>query len=180
MRRREALAGAASLGVLGTAGAAAAFGVPWLSDDGEHRHDPVTLSTIDAPGSEAGEVTVPVEGQVTFVDLFATTCTICEGQMSDLREASERVDDDVAFVSITNESENVADDDRVAEWWDDHGGAWTVARDPTSDVVVHYGAGTPRGIVFDEAGRVHWEEGGAKTADEVVEQIERVQDDGFL
>jgi len=66
MRRREVLAGLGSVGVVAGAGAVAAFGVPSFDDDSDgssglvgRQHEPYEIETVDAPGSEAGTVTVP-------------------------------------------------------------------------------------------------------------------------
>lgn len=178
MRRRELLAGIGSIGVLGTAGTAAVYGVPSIpgltGDEGERRHDPVPIQTLDAPGSESGEISVPNERQVMFVDLFATDCIPCRDQMPELREAHDRIGDEVQFVSVTNESEDVVTDEDVADWWNEYDGNWTVGRDTMSDLIVHYGAATPIAIAFDSDGRLHWEESGKKTADTIVTELEAV------
>ncbi|MFU8867363.1 TlpA family protein disulfide reductase [Natronococcus sp.] len=172
MRRREVLAGVASAGTLAGAGALAVYGLP--GDDEEPRHDPVTIDTIEATGSSEGTVQIPDEGSVTFVDLFATTCGICKEQMPALGEAYDRVGDDVTFVSITNENEDQVPDAEIADWWDEYDGHWPVGRDGTSDLIVHYGSGTPIGVLFDSDGIVRWEEGGRKESDEIVSRIEDV------
>jgi len=81
MRRREVLAGLGSVGVVAGAGAVAAFGVPSFDDDSDgssglvgRQHEPYEIETVDAPGSEAGTVTVPAPDQPTFIDFFATWC----------------------------------------------------------------------------------------------------------
>lgn len=181
MRRREVLAGIGSLGALGGAGALAVTGVPsgLMSDGSEdnRRHDPIEIETVDATGSEAGTQLVPADGEVTFVDLFATTCDICKDQMPELGDAADRVGDDVTFISITNEDEKQVSDAELADWWDEYGGRWQLGRDPTSELIVHYGTSTPIGIVFDSDGRVQWEESGRKTSDEIVSRIEDVLED---
>lgn len=182
MRRRDFLAGLGSVGVLASAGAAAVYGVPSVSellgdDEGEMRHDPVSIQTLEATGSESGVITVPDQNQVTFVDLFATDCSPCQAQMPDLREAHDRLGDDVQFISVTNQSEEVVDDDDIAEWWDEYDANWTVGRDSTSDLIVHYGAGTPIGLAFDSAGYLRWEESGQKTTDQIVTELEAILED---
>lgn len=179
MRRREALAGVASVGTLAGAGALAVFGVPsgLLSDDsdGERRHDPIEIETVEATGSEAGTQLVPADGEVTFVDLFATTCDVCQDQMPALGEAADRVGDDVTFISITNETADQVPDDDLVDWWDEYDGRWQLGRDPTSELIVHYGTATPIAVLFDRDGRVQWEESGRKSSDEIVSRIEDVR-----
>lgn len=174
------LAGVASVGTLAGAGAYAVYGLPGVSssgrsDDGpDVRHDPIEIETVEATGSSAGAQRVPAEGSVTFVDLFATTCSSCMKQMPELGAAYDRVGDDVTFISITNESEEQVSDAELAEWWDEYDGRWQVGRDPTSELIVHYGTATPIGILFDANGAVRWEESGRKTDDEIVSRIEDV------
>lgn len=179
MRRRDLLAGVGSVGALFGAGAAAYYGLPSVSsllgeDGDEPRHDPVPVQTVEATGSEAGEVTIPNEADVTFVDLFATDCVPCQEQMPALAAAHDRFGDDVFFVSITNQSEEMVSDEALADWWDEYDADWTVGRDSSADLIAHYGMGTPIGIVFDSDGRVRWEEQGRKTEAEIAEQLEDV------
>jgi len=188
MRRRDLLAGLGSVGVLGAAGLVAVGGVPsgGRSDDsaggdgGGDEPEPVTIETIEAPGSRDGTVTIPATGEPTFVDFFATWCNPCETQMPDLAAANERVGDEVLFVSVTIEP--VGDDiseDHVVEWWDDHGGDWLMGADPTTELWAQYSSpGIPHAVALDAEGRVRWSESGAKTADELVAGIERALPDG--
>jgi thiol-disulfide isomerase/thioredoxin len=177
MRRRDVLAGVASAGTLAGAGAVAVYGLPsgLGNDEGEEPlHDPLDVSTIEATGSDDGSQLIPAEGTVTFVDLFATTCTTCMSQMPDLGEAYDRVGDDVVYISITNEGEEQVPDAEVAEWWDEYDGRWQVGRDPDSELIVNYGTATPIGVLFDADGNVRWEDAGRKTSDEIVSRIEDV------
>lgn len=182
MRRRDLLAGIGSAGVLAGGGAIAVFGIPSLdpSDgDGEtNRGAPVELETADAPGSEVGSIVVPDPNLVTFVDFFATWCTPCKRQMPALAEANSRigVSDDVQFASIT--SERVGPDGQLteaelAEWWDEHGGEWTIGLDPMAELEVRYeGTPYPKAVVIDTNGRVVWSHQGVTDADTIVEGIE--------
>lgn len=175
MHRREVLAGIGAAGLIGVAGTAHVVGVPFGSREGEApAHDPVTVQGVAATGSEATEFTIPDPDRPTFVDLFATTCTVCQAQMPELREASDALPD-VAFVSVTAELPRIVDDESVAAWWDEYDGNWQVARDTSYDFVRHYSRATPTAVLFDADGLLHWEETGAKTADEIIAKIEAVQ-----
>lgn len=173
MRRRELLAGVGSVGILGGAAAVALGGLPSAdgTDGDQPTRDPMSVETLDAPGSEAGTVDVPATGEPTFVDFFATWCDPCVAQMPALAEANERIGDDVVFLSVTAEG---LSDNEIIEWWERHNGGWLLARDPTAELTARYNSpGVPYGVAIDAAGTVQWSEPGAKTADELVAGIER-------
>ncbi|PCR91054.1 TlpA family protein disulfide reductase [Natrinema ejinorense] len=173
MRRRDLLAGVGSLAVIGGAGAVAIQGMP--SFLGKPTVDPYTIETIDARGSEAGEVRVPATDRPTFVDFFGTWCAPCAKQMPALVEAHERLGDDVLFMSVTNENVGGSvTEAEVADWWADHDGNWTVGIDPTAELSAEYSiGGVPYAVAIDADGRIQWSEGGRKSADELVDGIER-------
>jgi hypothetical protein len=173
MKRREALAGLGALGVLG-AGGAVAFGVTDRFDSEGDRIDPLELPRIDAPGSPPGTETVPEAGRVTYLSLFATWCTICQRKMGPLGEAAVAVDDDVQFVSVTNEPVGqTVERDEVAQWWVDHDGTWPVAYDEGLELSRRVDApGVPYSIVIDADNRVTWSEGGYQEAEAIVDHIE--------
>ena len=170
MRRRELVAGLGSLGLLGTAGLAYVGRLP--STDQTESFDPVAIRTVEAAGSAEGELTLPAEGGVTFVDLFATTCRVCQAQMPALGEAAEQVGPDVTFVSLTREADGQVSDEHLAQWWADHDGHWTVGRDESWSFVRHFTPATPTAVVFDPAGRLVAEETGRKSADEILALID--------
>ncbi|RKD97323.1 TlpA family protein disulfide reductase [Halopiger aswanensis] len=183
MHRRDLLTGLGSAGVLAGAGAVAVYGLPSVdeltgeaeSDDEEEPADPLELETIDAPGSEPGEMLVPEPGRPTFIDLFATWCSPCEKQMPALADAHERVaDTDVQFVSVTNEG---ISHDELAAWWEEHDGSWPIAVDPAAELSARYlESGYPTAVTIDASGRVLWADDGVKSADELVGKIEAAID----
>jgi len=180
VRRRHLLAGLASVGVLGGAGAVATSTVPAaLTGEGTSEAiEPVTIQTIDAPGSRDGEVTVPANGRPTFVDFFGTYCSPCIEQMPDLGDAADRVGDEVLFVSVTNEAVGRAmPEEQLVNWWEKHNGDWLVAADVTAELAGKFSiSGYPTAIVLDATGRVTWRGSGAHTADEIVAGIETALD----
>jgi len=170
MRRRDLLAGVGSVAVLG-GGAAVAFGVVG-SDDGSVV-EPIELETIDAEGSATGTVTVPERGEVTFVELFATWCTVCESMMPELAAAHGAIDGDVQFLSVTNEplGDTVTRED-VANWWRHHGGTWTVAADRDLELTHRLEAsGVPYSFVLDARNRIVWRHRGRTSAETVRAEI---------
>lgn len=153
MNRREAIAGVASLGVVGVGGAVAFRSR--LFDGGE-RIDPVGIETIDAPGSEAGTALIPDADRPTVVEFFATWCTVCARMMPDIAAVEADLGDDVWFVSVTNEpiGHTVSRED-VRAWWREHGGEWTVGYDTDLDLTRALDlSDTPTTILLDPNGRV--------------------------
>lgn len=189
MRRRDVLASVASLGIVGSAGVLAIGGPlsfdgtddPESPDDaGSTAADPITIETINAPGSKAGEVRVPAADRATFVDFFGTWCPPCIEQMPALAEANDRIGDDVLFLSVTSEAVGSSvTEDELVNWWDEHGGSWLLGLDPTAELTARYlDSGYPSAVAIDGDGRVQWSDSGVKTADELVDGIERALEAG--
>lgn len=184
MRRRELLAGIGSLGALGGAGLIALRGLPSVGEEpsdpeGEEPPEPLTIETVDAPGSRDGTIEVPSKEQPTFIDFFGTWCPPCIDQMPALGEASERVGDDVLFVSVTTEAVGDAvTEEELVDWWEKHDGDWLLGVDPTAELAAQYLAGGyPSAVAIDASGTVQWSDSGVKTADELVAGIEQAIDD---
>ena len=177
MDRRHLLAGVASVGTLGVAGAVASGGVPSsLGGSGDEPIRSLTLETIPAPGSRDGTVTIPAADRPTFVDFFGTWCPPCIEQMPALGEASDRVGDRVTFVSVTTEAVGRSvTETEVADWWRKHEGDWLVAADPTAELAATVDVGSyPTAVVLDAAGRIQWAASGVHSAETLVRQIEAV------
>jgi hypothetical protein len=174
MKRREAIAGLGALGVLGAGGAVAFGNLDQFDSEGD-RIDPLELPRIDAPGSPPGTETVPEAGRVTYLSLFATWCTICQRKMGPLGEAAATVEDDVQFVSVTNEPVGkTVDREEVADWWVDHDGAWPVAYDEGLELSRQVDApGVPYSVVVDADNRVVWSDAGYQEADTILDHIDQ-------
>ncbi|THE66537.1 TlpA family protein disulfide reductase [Salinadaptatus halalkaliphilus] len=173
MRRRDCLAGVAAVGASGIGAAYALGGIDRFGDDGI---DSFELETLAAPGSEAGMATVPEPGRVTFLELFATWCDVCERSMPAKGDAYETVEDrDCQFVSVSNEPiGNTVTRDDVADWWATHDGRWPLAIDDDLELTAALDAtGVPYGFVLDEANVVTWSHRGETAADELREALER-------
>jgi thiol-disulfide isomerase/thioredoxin len=173
VRRRDLLAGLAGLGTVGGGAYALHRGVGPLGDDAD-RVEPVELRAVDAPGSEAGPVTVPDPGRVTFVEFFATWCDVCADSMPELRTAHERVADDVQFLSVTNEPlGHAVTRTEIAEWWADHDGTWPVAPDEDLALTEALDASSvPTVVVLDADNAVTWSATGKHDADAILDRIE--------
>lgn len=179
MRRRQLVAGIASAAAVGGAGLVATGAVPSVFGSDAERIEPMTIETIDAPGSRDDEVTVPSSDRPTFVDFFGTWCPPCAEQMPALGEASDRIGDDVQFISITTEAVGRSvTEAEVADWWVEHDGDWLVGADPTAEFAAKVSVSNyPTAAVIDAAGRLQWSESGIHTADEFVAEIETVLDE---
>jgi thiol-disulfide isomerase/thioredoxin len=154
--RRRLLAGLAGAGVLG--GGAALLARSGGDDDAL----PLRVTTLDAPGSSAGEARVPAADAPTLVDLFATWCPPCAESMPAL--AAVHADrPDLRLVSVTNERFGGGlDAAGLRDWWRAHDGAWTLGHDPESRLLAALGAGPlPHLALFDADGREVWSHDGA-------------------
>ena len=168
MRRREFVAAMAA-----TSGALAGCGQ--LSDGADSGGDagPVTVETLDAPGSQSGSVTVPSPDSVTFVEFFATTCSVCAAQMSTLRDAYATVGDGIQFISITSEPVGLSvSREDVVDWWAEHGGEWPVALDDGLTLSERYDAtAVPTAVVVRPDGAVAWSHTGSLDASTIVRNV---------
>ena len=180
MRRRHLLAGLGSVGVLGGAGAVATGAVPggFGSDGDEAAIEPTTIASIDAPGSRGGALSLPADGEPTFVDFFATWCDPCVEQMPALAEANDRIGDRVTFVSVTTEDVGGSvTEAAVRDWWIENDGDWLVAADVTAELAAKLGMNAlPTAVALDSGGRIRWSNSGVHTADELVDGIETALD----
>ncbi|MFQ3295564.1 MAG: thiol-disulfide isomerase/thioredoxin [Natrialbaceae archaeon] len=173
MNRRQLLAGFA--GAAGTAGGLW-IAMNGLSSDGAL---PVRIETIDAPGSTPGEMRVPISGEVTVIDLFATWCAPCETQMDRLTAVHREFGQQVRFVSVTNErlGETLTRDD-LREWWQQHDGNWSLGLDPESQLMGALNAGgIPFHAVATPDGAITWKERGLTSEDTLRTAIQRAIDD---
>ncbi len=175
MKRRELIAGFGALGIFG-AGAAYQTGAldSVLREEEDDYIEPVDVTRFAAPGSTEGTETIPEEGRVTYLALFATWCGTCASKMEPLGEAAEQVDDDVQFVSMTNEAlgQSTTEED-VINWWEEHDGNWPVTHDADLELEMQVGArGVPYSAVIDADNRLVWSDAGYKDTDEILDAID--------
>jgi len=175
MNRRHLLTAIGGLGLTGGSILAVRGDLP-TGTGSESAGLPLTFETIDAPGSAAGDVTVPRPGTPTFIDLFATWCAPCKEQMNELSTVHDEYGDRVRFVSITNERLGGTLTERdVRGWWRRHHGAWTVGVDPDSDLMAALGAGgIPYHAIADASGTIRWQQAGLSTAETLRTELDRV------
>lgn len=157
MRRRELLAGLGGAAVVGAGGYLSLS----LADSGSIASgdpepiEPVDVEPFETPHTPGETLTVPIDGSVTVIDLFATWCQPCKPALKALREV-HRDTDDVRFVSVTNEvlSSDLSRADVIA-WWKQYGGPWPVAHDPEGALLARLGTSTlPFSAVADPEGRI--------------------------
>lgn len=188
MRRRDILAGVGSLGVLGGSGWLFWRGLnsfaPDTTDDTADgdRGDPREVETVDAPGSEAGTISIP-GGSVTAAMFFATSCGNCQAQVSRLAEARAQLDDEygdaVRVLGASLDSEEMTPPDELADWWATHGGDGPVGY--SSGLGSTYGTiGYPTTIVIDSSGEKRWSETDILSARAIVRAVEGVLEDEGL
>jgi len=173
MRRRDVLAGLVGLGTVGSgAYVLGQGGVP--VGGGSDGVEPLELRAVEAPGSRNEAVTVPEPGRVTFVEFFATWCDVCAASMPALAAAHARVDEDVQFLSVTNEPlGHAVTREEIAAWWADHDGGWTVAPDDDLALTEALGASAvPTLVVLDADNVVTWTATGEHSTGEIVDRIE--------
>lgn len=172
VRRRELLAGIAGAATGATAGCTGRVNG---GDEDNASEPPISVETLDAPGSAAGTVTVP-EPPVTFVEFFATTCSVCAAQMSELRAAYRESRDVGHFLSVTSEPVGLTvEREEVVSWWADHGGTWPVAVDDGTALARRYDAtSVPKAVVLRPDGTVAWEHTGRVAAGTIVDAIRTV------
>lgn len=179
MNRREFVAAAASVGVLGV-GAAVATDRVDLGEVSEGKTmEPIDIETLDAPGSTGGSITVPETGRVTLLSFFATWCRICADSMPAIGTAYDERGEDVQFLSVTNEAigGTVTRED-VVDWWVRYDGRWTVGVDADLALTAEFEASTvPTTVVLDADNKVAWRSTGEKTADELRAGIGRARGD---
>lgn len=171
MRRRELLAG---LGGATVVGAGAWYA---LSRGGGERIDPVKIRTIDARGSDAGRMTVPVTGHPTVLDVFATWCAPCRTETRRLATVRDRLGGDVALVSVTNQAiGGTLSRADVADWFERNGGAWPVGVDDEGQLMAELSvSGLPTLAVVDAGGTITWSHTGLVQSADLLAAVRRLE-----
>ncbi|EMA39662.1 TlpA family protein disulfide reductase [Halobiforma nitratireducens] len=148
---------------------------------------PFEITTVDAPGSDAGTVTVPQERRVTLVNFTRTECPTSERLLETIGDARNRLEDDhevgpngtVAFLSVTDDTRGLSPSaTELADWWEEHDGDWSVGIDEGGHLNDHYDVpGFPMLVVLDGEGDVRWRHRGSTSASTIAFAIRDVFDD---
>jgi len=167
VNRRELLAGA--VGVLGLGGGAwYAFG-----RGSGARVQPVTVETLDARGSTAGTMQVPVPGAVTVVDVFSVTCVPCRAELRRLNDVRGRLPDGVHLVSVTNDAiGGTLSRGDVTTWFERYGGHWPVALDDRAQLMRELSVGGLPTLVVDATGAVAWSHAGVVSDEALLSAVD--------
>lgn len=132
------------------------------------------VDTIEARGSSDGTLSVPIDGQVTVIDMFGTWCAPCKPTLDNMVAARAALDADARFVSVTNEvlNDSFTEQD-IAAWWGEHGGEWTVAHDAGSETTRTLDVTNFPTTIVTDADRVEtWRHVGIPTIEDLRTEIE--------
>lgn len=179
MNRRRLLAGLTGVGVVG-----AGWGVSSgrLSTDALSMADSEPqlderVETIAAPGSTAGEQSIPADGPLV-VDFMSVTCSVCSDSMPAVVESYEEYGSAVSFLSLSTDPVGFSvEQSTLADWWADHNGQWSLGVDPQLSVTQAMDvSAVPTAVVVDAHGEITGRLRGEKTAAELAALVEPVVD----
>ncbi|MDQ2050437.1 TlpA family protein disulfide reductase [Natronolimnohabitans sp. A-GB9] len=149
---------------------------------GDEDAPPFEVQTVDAPGSDAGTVAVPTDGQVQLINHIRLECPTSRAMLSRVDEAVERLEDDytvgpdgdvlaLSVIDATIDSDPTPSE--LADWWAEHGGDWTIGIDEVGSLFDHHDVtGTPTTVAVDGDGEIHWRDEGGTTARNLVSGVE--------
>lgn len=175
MNRRRLLAGLAGGGVV-SVGWGVSSGVISLGQPDDTIA--ARVETVDAPGSVAGEQSIPAD-EPLVIDCMSVTCDVCEASMPAVVEAYEEYGESVSFLSLSTDpiGFSVAEA-RLVSWWDDHDGQWPLGVDSQLTVTQELEvSAVPTTVLVAEDGRVLDRLRGKKTAADLEAMIEPVVSD---
>ena len=167
MRRRDLLAagaGACGLGV----------GAWYLRGSGRgNRVSPVEIRTIDARGSTAGTMRVPVHDSATLLDVFSITCAPCETETRRLNGLREELGSGVRLVSVTNDAVGgTLTREDVRRWWRDADGHWPVGFDDEGQLMAELGVtGLPTLALVGPDGKLAWKHAGLVSKRDLLDAV---------
>ena len=190
MKRREAVAGLASVGLLGGAGVAL-----WRStsvtpeppdateetDDGDDASDEpqFELETIDAGESEAGTIPVPTDG-VLLLNFTSPSCGTCQRLMPHLEEAVADLNESYADVlTVVSVTAPFSEED-LQEWWAEYDADWSLGFDPRGRLSTRYRiTGYPVLAAIDADGELRWDDDGVVDTSVIVRNLESILEEAL-
>ena len=127
------------------------------------------LARLDADGRVSLD---DLDGQIVVVNFWASWCTECIIEHSDLVAAWERFRDaGVVFVGIAFEDDPASSRSFMAQ----RGGDWPIVEDPDSKTALAYGVyGIPETFFIDHSGQVVRRHAGPVTYDLLTEQVDEM------
>ncbi|WP_436346138.1 TlpA family protein disulfide reductase [Natronorubrum sp. FCH18a] len=183
MRRRSFIAATPSVAVLSGCLDDSGSGSNGDEDAATERDEPpFDVTTVDAPGSDAGTVTVPAADQIQLINFTRTTCPTSRAFLERVGEAEERLEESVDVgpdgtvhvLSVIDGSAGAQPSEaELADWWAEQDGDWTIGMDESGALVDHYEISSyPTTVAIDGDGDVHWRDEGGTTASNVVRGVE--------
>lgn len=192
MNRRHLLAGTAGLAAIaGCLDGVRSGGTdenPEATDeaDAEAEGPPYEIETIDAPGSEAGTLSLPTPDQVALINFTRQFCPTSAGYLANVGDAYDRLasefdvgpDGEVVVASVIDWTQGATpSDEELADWWREHDGHWPIAIDRSGALFDAYHDGEfPGTVALGGDGDVRWRDGGGTTASNVVEGVREAVD----
>ncbi len=189
MKRRSLIAAATPLAVL--SGCLDDTGSGWIAGEERATDDeaeadrsepPFDVTTVDGPGSDAGTVSVPTDGQVQLVNFTRLNCPTSKALLPRVEEARDRLaeavdvgpDGTVHVLSVIDGSIGAQPSaTELADWWAEQDGDWTIGNDETGALDDHYEITLrPTTIAIDGTGEIHWRDEGGTTVNTMVSGVE--------
>lgn len=197
MKRREAIAGVASVGVLGGSAAVLRSGLPF-GDDGPTREtanggddgngggggdggdgddagiDPIEVDVLEderGDAAAADALSVPSDG-VTLAMIFSPVCSRCRALLPELATAREELRADYGDALTVLSATSQGTPDQLRDWWAENDGRWVLGYDPDRRLGERYDVvGHPTLLAIDDAGRLRWDNRGQLEAARIVERV---------
>lgn len=187
MKRREAIAGVASVGVLGGSAAVLRNGLPFGNDEPTQAStaeqdgggddggiDPIEVDVLEderGDAAAADALSVPNDG-VTLAMIFSPVCSRCRALLPELATAREELHTDYGDALTVLSATSQGTPDQLRDWWAENDGQWVLGYDPDRRLGERYDVvGHPTLLAIDDAGRLQWDNRGQLEAARIVERV---------
>lgn len=188
MKRREAVAGLASVGLLGggvalwrsTSVTPEPSDATEETDDDDASDEPqFELETIDAGESEAGTIPVPTDG-VLLLNFTSPSCGTCQRLMPPLEAAVAELNESYADVlTVVSVTAPFSEDD-LREWWAEYDADWSLGFDPRGRLSTRYRiTGYPVLAAIDSDGELRWDDDGVVETNVIVRNLEPILEEAL-